>query len=508
MLCSTLNRQESCQIYKEALEAADPKALRRLCKEDLFFLILIACKRNDINDEWLYARCREVEQNPDGYLDLWARKHYKSTIITFGKTIQDILNNAEITTGIFSHTRPIAKSFLVQIKRELETNTFLQDLFPEILYKNPQKESPKWSLDNGIIVKRKGNPKESTIEAWGLVDGQPTSKHFKVLLYDDVVTKESVSTPEMIKKTTEALELSFNLGAENHKKRMIGTRYHAYDTYKAIQDKGTAKVRLYAATEDGTATGKPVLLTSKALAEELRDQGSYVFSCQQLQNPLADSVMGFKQDWLMSYDSAKDHSKWNKYIIVDPAGEKKKSDYTAMVVIGLAPDQNYYLLDGIRDRLNLTGRTKKLFELYRKWHPKNSGYEQYGLQSDIEHIKYVQEQENFRFLITPLGGLTPKLDRIRKLVPIFEQHRFYLPHQLLFISSDGKVHDFVSEFKKEEYSTFPVLAHDDMLDAMARITDPDLMTAFPKYESVISKPEFANAGAAYNPLKGANVAQR
>ena len=109
-------------------------------------------------------------------MDLWAREHYKSTIITFGKTIQDILASHgddpldewqdfyEPTFGIFSHTRPIAKGFLNQIKVEFEGNTLLQSVFPDILYSDPKGQSPKWSEDSGLVVKRKSNPKESTIE--------------------------------------------------------------------------------------------------------------------------------------------------------------------------------------------------------------------------------------------------------------------------------------------------------------------------------------------------------
>ncbi len=111
-----------------------------------------------------------------------------------------MLGDPEITVGIFSHSRPIAKAFLRQIKREFEGNALLQELFPHI--RPPAKgEKRTWSEDEGIIVKRRTNPKEATIEAWGLVDGQPIGKHFGLLIYDDVVTPESVTTPDMIAKT-------------------------------------------------------------------------------------------------------------------------------------------------------------------------------------------------------------------------------------------------------------------------------------------------------------------
>ncbi len=473
-------------VYKVSFQAYKNKPVFRLKRK------FIRCKEGDAWNRKYIKSCNKIEsipvsciqvENKDG-LYLVGKEFlltHNSTIITYAKSIQDILRNPNLTIGIFSHTRPIAKAFLEQIKRELESNEFLKDLFPDVLYKEPHKESPKWSLDSGIIVKRLQNPKECTIEAWGLVDGQPTSKHFDILVYDDVVTRESVTTTDQIEKTTEALGLSYNLGAKEGICRFIGTRYHFNDTYKTLLERNTAIARIYPATDDGTIQGNPVLLTKDRLLQKYNDMGVYVFSCQLLQNPAADKAMSFKPEWIHYYNELKNHKNWNYYILVDPAGEKKKSnDYTVMVVIGLGEDNNYYLVDAIRDRLNLTEKTNKLFALHRKWKPLAVGYEKYGLQSDIEHIRYVQEQEGYRFNIIELGGKVSKTDRILGIVPIFEANRFWIPHKLLFVDYEANLKDFIWSFLKDEYEAFPVCLHDDMLDCIARIRDVNLGAKFPK----------------------------
>lgn len=455
---------------------------RDLIKNDLYFLLRYILGRDDIEKEWLHERCWEVQENPNGYLDLWAREHYKSTIITFGKTIQDILSNPEITVGIFSHTRPIAKGFLRQIKRELEGNLYLKGLYPDVIWENPQKESPKWSEDDGIIVMREGNPKEATVEAWGLVDGQPTGKHFKLMIYDDVVTRESVTTPDMIRKTTEATELSFNLGSEGGKKRFIGTRYHYNDTYKTLVDRGVVEPRVYPATSDGTLDGEPVLLTRERLIEKRKEQGPYTFASQMLQDPKGDETQGLKEDWLRYYTKTLKTQYMNIYILVDPASSKKRtSDYTVMWVIGAAPDGNLYVLDIIRDRLNLTQRAKCLIDLHRRWKPLIVAYERYGMMGDIEFIRSEQENQSYRFDIVEVGGSLNKLDRIRRLIPDFEQHLIYLPIQCYKTNYEGERRDLVQDFLNDEYKAFPVGAHDDMLDALSRLKDIEL--AFPRGEN-------------------------
>lgn len=474
-----MTRQEVLALYKTIKTDADTRAL---LAGDLFFLLLVGLGRADINNDWLYARCREVQRAPDGCLDLWAREHYKSTIITVALTIQEILKNPEITVGIFSHSRPVAKAFLRQIKREFEGNRALQTLFPHT--RPPQQgEKRTWSEDDGLIVRRRGNPKEATLEAWGLVDGQPIGKHFNLLIYDDVVTPESVNTPEMIAKTTDAWRVSLNLGAHGGQRRMIGTRYHAADSYSVILEQGSVTPRIYPATVDGTHESEPVFLSREILDAKRRDMGPYIFACQMLQNPLADKAQGFAAEWFKK--TGTEHTApdgMNVYILADPASAKKKySDYTSFWVVGLNTDGFYYVLDGIHDRLNLAERAKALFGLHRKWRPAAVGYERYGMQADVEHIQFRMEQENYRFHIIELGGQMPKPDRIRRLVPVFEQGRMWFPLRLMKVRTDGTPYDLADEFYRQEYITFPVSSHDDMLDCLSRIIDPELGAAFPRH---------------------------
>lgn len=502
------------QLY---LQLCDPslssealrQLMRLLARTDLHFLIDQVLGRTDINHPWLIDRCYEVQHSPNGYLDLWAREHYKSTIITWAKTIQDVLashgedplpqwRGVEPTFGFFSHIRPIAKKFARQVKVEFESNRLLRWLFPDVLWEEPRRQAPVWSLDEGLVVRRHGNPKEATIEAWGLVDGQPTAAHFNVCVYDDVVTRRSVYTPGAIEATTAAWELSTNLGTRGGVSRYIGTRYHFNDTYGEIMRRGVVTPRIYPATVDGRTESAPVLLSHEELKAKRIAQGSFTFSCQMLQNPKADEKQGFKLEDirhyrtdLQSHQSEEQwHRQFNKYIIVDPANEKhKRSDYTAGVVIGLGPDRNYYLLDMWRRRLNLTERAQLLMMKHRQWRPLAVGYEKYGKDSDITHIQYVMELEQYRFQIVALGGPLGNFERVRRLIPDHEAHRWYYPAHMHRAGDDGLEVDMMQVFLREEFEPFPVGVHADIMDAQSRIYDEGVEgwhPTFPEERSVRS----------------------
>ena len=415
----------------------DREGIRALALEDRFYLLVKVLKRVDCLHPWLYARCREVERSPDGYLDLWAREHYKSTLITFAGSIQEVLKNPNITIGIFSHTAPIAKSFLNQIKREFEGNQVLHWCFPDVFWANPWKEAPSWSLDGGITVRRNFNPKESTIEAHGLVDGQPISKHYALMVYDDVVVPASVSTPEQVSKTTEAWELSDNLGIAGGRKWHIGTRYSYADTYQVIMERKSVIPRVYPATENGQIDGRPVFFSQEAWNAKVRDQGDATIACQMLQNPLAGQQRLFNVEDTRVYEIRPETL--NVYILVDPARSKKKeSADTAMVVIGIDYAGNKYLLDGVAHKMDLMERWTNLRNLYVKWKRGTGvqsvkvGYESYGAQADLDYCRERQRTVGPNFdieeLSWPREGDASKFDRIQRLGPDLRNHRLYLPY--------------------------------------------------------------------------------
>jgi hypothetical protein len=487
----------------------DIPGIRWLALHDRYYLLIKLLRRYDAWHPWLYARCREVERAPNGYCDIWAREHYKSTIITFAGVIQEVLRDREITVGIFSHTKSIAKGFLSQIQRELEANENLKASFPDVLYQNPQKESRSWSLDAGLICYREGNPKEATIEAHGLVDGQPTSKHFALMVYDDVVTRESVNTPEQIAKTTEAWELSDNLGTMGGRKWIIGTRYHYADTYSEIIKRGAAKARIYPATHDGSMDGKPVLFTQAEWARRIRDQGEATVACQLLANPLAGHQRMFDVNDLQVYEVRP--LTLMGYLMVDPARSMKTdSDNTAMVVLGVDQAGNKYLLDGVDHKLNLMERWRWMRDLWVKWKQApgmmglHVGYERYGAQSDLQYFEERQRIEGASFEIEelewPRDGAKSKIDRVQRLIPDIKGHRFYLPYpteddRLTRIQRDMIASGYeyrvsrpiirkdennlrydVSERLRLCVSYFPFGGLVDIIDATSRIYDMDPVT--------------------------------
>lgn len=496
----------------EEICALGDGAIADLGRVDRYFLLCNLLHRPDAWHRWLYDRCREVELDPDGHLDLWAREHYKSTIITFAGSIQEVLRDPEITIGIFSHTKPTAKKFVLQIMQEFEENKRLVELYRDVLWDNPRRQAPEWSEEKGITVKRQSNPRESTLEAHGLVDGQPTGSHFRLRVYDDIVTLESVTTPEQVKKTTQALAVSDNLGARGadgrKRAQFVGTRYTFADTYQDMIDSKQVKVRLHPGSDNGLPTGNPVFLSKEAWADLRRKQPTAIFAAQILQNPTAGSEAMFRKEWPRFSDIRP--STLNVYIVCDPASSRKKgSDRTAMFAVGIDAARNKYVLGGYAHKMGLAERWKKLSGLWKTWSVMPGvqivkvGYERYGLLDAMEHFEERRLIEKLSFEIIELNwpseGGNAKYDRIQRLEPDFragkwwfagsyepelpgspdtrnqrmvreagQSYRIYEPIRQK--DADGNVYS-LNKVIFDEFVAYPYSTKDDCLDCLSRIYD-------------------------------------
>lgn len=199
--------------------------------------------------------------------------------------------------------------------------------------------------------------------------------------------------------------------------------------------------------------------------------GAYTFAGQYQQTPSPSGGGVFKREWLQYYDNL-NLTALNKYIFVDPANAKKKtSDYTAVIIAGIGEDKNIYIIDMIRDRLDVKGREDLLFDLHKRYNPQQVIYEAYGMQCDSSWIKYAMEKRNYRFALTEVGGKLDKVSRISRLDALFARGQIWLPRTLYKTNYENKLINLTEAFIQEEYLPFPVGLHDDMLDAMARMLD-------------------------------------
>jgi predicted phage terminase large subunit-like protein len=223
--------------------------------------------------------------------------------------------------------------------------------------------------------------------------------------------------------------------------------------------------------------------------------------------PVGDAMRWFKDEWLTYWHDRP--KRLNIYVIVDSANAKKTkgtgSDYTTMWVVGLSPDKHAYVMDCVHDRLNLKERTEKLFDLHERWKPLATFWEQVGAMSDVQHVETEMDHKGYHFRIHQFDQLVAKEDRIRWLEPEFEGGRLHFPTRILRQCADGEMRNHVQEFIDQEYSVYPSVKHDDMLDDLANIKHPEV-EAMMRYPETGTEAEGIAGGkaksASYSKMKG------
>lgn len=432
-----------------------------------------------IEHPWVYARCMDIQRDPDGQFHRWPRGYFKTSLITQNFTMWEWIRNVEygvpgvaLRTLILTYKAEVTgAAFMFGFKRELQNPRLIMH-WPEAFF-----EDPKQSGDYGqktLRIRQRGNPREPTLMVSGL-DTMPTSQHFDRIILDDPVVRETVRTPDQIASTYEAIKQSTFLRADDTRMRYVGTHWSIGDPWQLGLKEGRFRLD---AQDCYDLDGQPVLRSRQYLEEFHRDAGPYEFSAQMRGDPVAADQRRFSETWLKYYDTtpSQERNGKNVYLFIDTArSQKKSSDYTVIWVVGLGADTYLYALDVHRERLSLPEFDELLFDLVAIWRPLIVFQEVFGAARDIEHILDKQRQLNFRFQIEAVPDeKVQKEERIESLMMPFSQGRWWFP-KAFGHTPRGEFRDVMRVFREDEYLVWTPSGktiHDDMLDCLAQTARP------------------------------------
>lgn len=383
-------------------ETAEYALWRHLILNDLWFIVYFVLGIQAANHPFVVNVCKMVENGPKTMtLDIWARGHWKTTIISIAETIQYHLKYPDRCSLILSYKKGLSEKILGSVKRAYELE-FLRKLFPNELYENPSNESPSWALLNGLTIKRKATTKkEPTIYASGLVEGMAQGFHCERLVFDDFETEDMAESPDVLNAVFSKFNMAqyLHTKTENDVQRVIGTIYSHMGPIIRIKDiqKPDRTPLYYCRTIPGTVKGefdgKPVFWSQEILDKEKMFPH---YAMQVLCDPTPKELRKLNPEFLKEIEPEMIPKEIIKIMIIDPAGDNKdnKGDAWAVYVMGVEPKtddagaSNVYIMSAIISPL---GETEAIEEIVRMYIGHGIilkvGVEKAGLSTTELHIK-------------------------------------------------------------------------------------------------------------------------
>lgn len=396
------------------------------------------------------------------------RNHLKSTFCTIAYSIQQILKNPNIRILIGNGVWDIARTFLTEIKAQLEGSQ-LKYLFGDFV-------SARWNADE-IIVKQRTKPlKEPTIMTTG-VEAETTGGHYDIIILDDLMGLQNSQTPEQRNKVKKFRRSMINLlEPKNGRLIEIGTRWSLDDTFTEIFEKEMKyyDVMVKKVVENGklifpkkfaqrfdpvkknwTPTDDPTCMDyiDHLKASMPLDE----FSANYLNEPFSSENQLFKPE-MFKYWNQRPEGLYVGMAIDLAISEARTADSTAIVILGMDKEWKLYVLDYLKGQWRPSDVVKNVFEMQNKWKPHTVGMETNGFQKTL---KLACEEEMRRrkqyFSIEEIrtGPERSKEQRIKTLEPFYRNGSVF--HAAWMKGKD----------LENELQTFPKGKHDDLIDALS-----------------------------------------
>ena len=389
-------------------------------------------------------------------LVLMPRLTFKSTLCLEAFAIQQIILNPNIRILITTENFSNSKFYLSKIKKTFESNELLKSLYGNFV------STVGWREDYITVSQRTVNSKEPTIMCGG-VDKTITGFHYDLIIADDIVTPNNIGTIDQINKVINYYKDFNNLLDKVNPGRVIviGTRWNFNDLYQHIIDNEYTNFNIFirqAHNPDGS------LFFPKILPQEELDRlrislGNYLYSCNYENNPVDKDSAKFKQKWIKYYPQDMEcphQSDMNIYTTVDPAiSERIEGDFSGIITVGVDYDNNKFVLETKRLKVNPFELINEIFENYKRFKPLATGIEVAVFQKVLKY--WMMQEMQKRNLYLPIVELKPgqksKEYRISGLQPMFEFGSIYISKDMREL--------------EDEILTFPVMRHDDLIDPLA-----------------------------------------
>ena len=430
------------RLPKEALEELYWRLERRRCQTDLLYLCREYLGYKDLSDK-LHGPIAERLKKWKDLLVLLPRGHLKSSLITIGKSIQYVLNNQNVRIKIVNASYAQAVEFITVIKHHLRNERLVQ-LFPEVLYANPDGESDLWREDR-INVKRTAVIAGPTLEALGIDTGN-IGKHCEIIIFDDIHDIKNTRTVELMNRVKEGVRLFLSVLEPTGLRLYVGTRWKREDQYGDLIKAKLDTIRCEDVDPETKEIAFPEKFTETILDNIRRELGSHFYFLQYKNRVLSDDDILFKEEWFKWF--AKTDKAWTKmYILVDPAvSTADRACETVIQTIGQTEDNNYFVIKSDGFKAGVQEVVNKLFLEYLKYAKDFEvlvGIEKVAYQAAL--IQWVERDQNtygVYFEVLPLEPRGRSKDfRIGRLAPLFERGQIWI-HK----DSCKKLYEQLSEY--------------------------------------------------------------